>query len=540
ADGINILSSISTSNSAYAIYSGTSMASPAAAGSSFLLQEYYAKLHGGAFMRSATLKGLLIHTADEAGPANGPDYQFGYGLIDMPKAASVITSNNTDQMILENNLTNGSSFSLPVLASGKGPLVVTLSWTDPPGKVDEVSLLNNPARKLINDLDLRVTGNGTTYAPWVLDRKNPGNAATNGDDTLNNLEKIEIKNAIPGKTYTIQVTHKGTLKNGAQAYSIIASGVGGQAYCSSAATSSTGTRIDQVDISNISSINPPGCTTYTDYTSKTINLQSNQIVPFSIKLGSCDASAAQRVVKIFIDYNHNGNFTDPGEQVAVSNVLAGGAITFSGNITVPTGMKINDISVLRIVAQETTDTSQVKPCGTYSNGETEDFRVQFVPLANDLSINAVVDPLPVLCQTDSERISVRIKNAGTASQTNFPISLRVSNNGVNIIDIHTVCPDTISSLGSVIYTFQPSFIAEAGKTYVITAGTELSADQDNSNNTIVDTITVNAGNAVAITGNAEICGDDNSAEAGLKANISDSSDAILWYDQPTGGTPIAA
>jgi len=41
ADGINVLSSTSTSNNAYAIFSGTSMSSPAAAGSAFLLQEYY-------------------------------------------------------------------------------------------------------------------------------------------------------------------------------------------------------------------------------------------------------------------------------------------------------------------------------------------------------------------------------------------------------------------------------------------------------------------------------------------------------------------
>ncbi len=42
----------------------------------FCLQEYYYRLHN-VFMRSATLKGILIHTADEAGPADGPDYQFG-------------------------------------------------------------------------------------------------------------------------------------------------------------------------------------------------------------------------------------------------------------------------------------------------------------------------------------------------------------------------------------------------------------------------------------------------------------------------------
>ena len=57
-------------------------------------------------------------------------------------------------------------------------------------------------------------------------------------------------------------------------------------------------------------------------------------------------------------------------------------------------MKIDNNTLLRIVAQETTDTSLVNPCGTYPNGETEDFRVQFVPLSNDVSMSAVVDPLP--------------------------------------------------------------------------------------------------------------------------------------------------
>ncbi len=539
ADGINVLSSISTSDNAYAIFSGTSMSSPAAAGSSLLLQEYYSKLHGGAFLRSATLKGILIHTADEAGPADGPDYQFGYGLIDMPKAASVITSNNTDQLIYENNLTNGSTFSIPVVASGKGPLLVTLSWTDPAATVDEVNLLNNPARKLVNDLDLRVVGNGNTYTPWILDRRNPGNAATNGDDTLNNLEKILINNAIPGKTYNLQITHKGSLQHGAQAYSLIASGVGGQAYCASAATSSAGTRIDQVTISNINNTNPTGCTVYTDYTSKTINLQSSQLFPFTIKLSSCDGSTAQKVVKIFIDYNNNNNFTDPGETVAVSSVLSGGSVTYSGTISVPAGMKINNNTLLRIVAQETTDTSAVHPCGNYGNGETEDFRVQFVPLSNDVSLNAVVDPLPSFCQTDSERISVRIKNVGTNTQVDFPISLKVTGDGITLVDITTVCPDTITSFGSVIYTFQPTYKAVAGKTYIVTVGTQLNADQDTANNTITDTLMVSSGNATSVTGNAEICS-DNPPQAGLKANIPDSSDAVLWYDSKTALTPIAA
>jgi hypothetical protein len=43
------------------------MSSPQVAGSLFLLQELYAKQNDGQFMRSATLRGLAIHTAEDAG-----------------------------------------------------------------------------------------------------------------------------------------------------------------------------------------------------------------------------------------------------------------------------------------------------------------------------------------------------------------------------------------------------------------------------------------------------------------------------------------
>jgi len=538
ADGVNVLSSSSASNSSYEILSGTSMSSPATAGSAFLLQEYYFKLHN-IFMRSATLKGLLIHTADEAGPADGPDYQYGWGLIDMPKAASLITSNDSDQLIQENTLTTAAgSFTLPVIASGKGPLTVTISWTDPPGPVDEVNILNNPARKLVNDLDLRVTGNATTYMPWTLNRLNPGAPATHGDDSLNNVEKIVIPNTVPGKTYTIAVTHKGTLRDGTQAYSLLVSGVAKSTYCASAASNSAGTRIDQVTISNVNVVSPPGCTTYTDNTNQTISLQSNQAIPFTIKLSSCDATTASRVVKIFIDYNNNGQLTDPGEEAVVSPVLAGGAVTFSGTLNVPNGMTVGNNTLLRIVAEETTDTSAVLPCGNYPNGETQDYTVSFANVSNDVSASSVVDPLAGLCQTDSQRVSIRIKNSGTAIQVNVPLHLKVISGNTTLVDITTVYPDTVASLGSAIYTFQPTFPVTGGSTYIIQASTLLPNDQNSSNDAISDTITASVGTETA-SGEAEICS-TSPPLAGLKANITDSTDAVQWYDSKTATTPIAS
>ncbi len=536
-DGVDVLSCVGSSDNAYAVFSGTSMSSPAAAGSSLLLQEYYSKQHGGAFMRSATLRGLIIHTADEAGTAPGPDFEFGWGLINMEKAASVITSNNTDQLIYENNLTNGSSFTLPVVASGKGALVATICWTDPKASVDQVNVLNNPAKKLINDLDLRISDGTTTFTPYVLDWKHPANPATNGDDTLNNVEKIVISNAIPGKTYTVKVTHKGTLARGQQAYSLLVSGVGGSAYCASNPTSTAGTRIDSVIISNVKNGNTNCATKYNDYTNLTAQIQPNQTLPFTIKLSTCDAATPSNIVKIYIDYNNNGLFTDAGENVATSGVISSGN-SFSGNIVVPSGLTVGNYTRMRIVVEEGTDATLVNPCGTYGNGETEDYRIQVVSPSNDVGVTQLVDPLGAICDVDSERVTIRIKNFGTSNQLNVPITTTIQNGATTVATFNTVCPDTIPALGEVVYTFQPTFHAVAGTTYTITSKTNLPGDQNTANDQNVSTVAVSTGGNTT-TGTAEIC-TINPPSASLQANVVDSNDVAVWYDSPTATTPITS
>ncbi len=235
ADGVDVTSCVAANDSAYASYSGTSMASPNTAGSLFLLQEYYSQLKAGAFMRSATLKGLAIHTADEAGDTTGPDYKFGWGLLNVEKCAAVIkaavTSNNSitsEHLLYENVLTNGSTFTKTIVANGNNPLVATICWTDVSGAVTPyANALNDRTIKLVNDLDIRITKNGTTYYPWILDPANPSAPATKGDNIRDNVERINIDSAKAGDTYTITISNKGTLTNGSQAYSLLVSGVGG-------------------------------------------------------------------------------------------------------------------------------------------------------------------------------------------------------------------------------------------------------------------------------------------------------------------------
>ncbi len=224
-NGIGLYSTSAAGDSSYTTMSGTSMASPNVTGTLALLQQHYQNTHSGISMRSATLKALVIHTADESGDAMGPDYKFGWGLLNAQKAANKISEDNSQNVIDEQTLSNGAIYTRVVTVAGSNPapLVVTVVWTDPTG-TPVLPALDPSDVMLVNDLDLRVTNNGTTYYPWKLDKSNPTNAATNSSENdVDNVEQVYIETPTAG-TYTIEVDHDGTLAS-SQAFSIVISGI---------------------------------------------------------------------------------------------------------------------------------------------------------------------------------------------------------------------------------------------------------------------------------------------------------------------------
>jgi len=225
ANGVGLYSTYNTSNTSYESLSGTSMATPNAAGSLMLLQEHYKDLNGsGSKMRSATLKALAIHTADEAGPNPGPDYMFGWGLLNIERAAKKITEDQTNDVISEHTLNNGGTYTTTITATSGYPIKVTIAWTDPKGTPTSAQL-DPITPMLVNDLDLRITNGSNTYYPWKLNRNSPSAAATNsGQNNVDNVEMVYIENPTAGETYTITVDHDGSLSGGSQAFSMIISG----------------------------------------------------------------------------------------------------------------------------------------------------------------------------------------------------------------------------------------------------------------------------------------------------------------------------
>ena len=206
----------------YDTYSGTSMAAPNVSGTCLLLQQYYNQLNSN-YMRAATLKGLICHTAVDD-TRTGPDPIYGWGFLDAEASANVITdASNGNALIREIVLNDGDTYTYQFSADAGSELRATICWTDPAG-VASSSPGNILAPRLVNDLDLRLEdASSTVFTPWKLDNTNVAGAAIKGDNNVDNIERIDIASPVAGN-YTLTVTHKGTLTNASQAFSVIITG----------------------------------------------------------------------------------------------------------------------------------------------------------------------------------------------------------------------------------------------------------------------------------------------------------------------------
>lgn len=544
ANGVAVLSSTSGSNTSYASLSGTSMSSPNASGSLLLLQELYARLKNGEFLRAATIKGLAIHTASEAGGAPGPDYKFGFGLLNVEKAAAVISASvannnsaSSEHLMYENVLNaTTTSFSTNVIASGKGQLRATISWTDPKGNVETVNVLNDPTPKLVNDLDVRITTNNgaKVYRPWVMIPSSPSSDPSPGDNVIDNVEVIDVDSTIPGQSYTVTVTHKNTLQRGVQAYSLLVSGAGGTAYCASTASSNTGGKIDSVSFRTIRYSNPTGGTTYTDNTKMVAQVEPLQSVPFYVRAASSDATNANKIGKIFIDYNNNGTFTDDNELVATSGNLSNGG-AFTGNIAIPNTVTIGNFLRMRIVLQETSSAAEVNACGTYSKGETQDYRLLVINPSNDVSITNISSPSSLECEDSTQYLTVQLRNNGSSPADNVSVTATIKEGNTVISTINAPYPGTIPGQTNANLTLQKPFLTKANTSYNVAVRVNFTGDQNPTNNTLSNDISISSksGTPDAV---GTICG----SNAILRVVNPETNANYFWYNSAASSTPIAA
>lgn len=226
ANGASLYSTMSFGDASYGTASGTSMATPSAMGAATLILEHFARLFPGQMMRASTLKGLLIHTADDIGNP-GPDYIFGWGLMDTLAAVQHLDAHHAFppvHRVVEDALSAPGVTNRYVVIRAPGEVLkATLCWTDPPGVAH--TNLDDRTPVLVHDLDLRILGpTGEIARAFVLDVEHPDVPATTGDNDVDNVEQVVVASPALDGLYTIEVTLDGALTQPTQVYSLLIGG----------------------------------------------------------------------------------------------------------------------------------------------------------------------------------------------------------------------------------------------------------------------------------------------------------------------------
>lgn len=215
-----------TGTSNYQSMSGTSMASPSAAGAAALVRQYLREgwyptgsqtaSDSFAFISAALLKAILVNCADDdISGYQVPDNNIGWGRVDLDstlyftgEARKTLLVDNTPGVLTGEQV--DYHFNVP---SGAANLKIALVWTDYPG---------NPAvlTQIVNDLDLVVTIGGTYYNG---NQYSGGESQVNpaGRDSLNVVECVRRNSPLSGD-YRVSILAR-NVPCGPQPFSLVIS-----------------------------------------------------------------------------------------------------------------------------------------------------------------------------------------------------------------------------------------------------------------------------------------------------------------------------
>jgi hypothetical protein len=116
-------------------------------------------------------------------------------------------------------------------------------------------------------------------------------------------------------------------------------------------------------------------------------------------------------IEVYIDYNHDGVYTEPDE-IAFSSASTS-SNTVTGTFMVPF-TAVPSFTGMRVVMVESGSASSVQPCGTYTWGETEDYLVLIAPqIPNDAGVTEILQPVNNMIENFVSPVEVTVQNYGT-------------------------------------------------------------------------------------------------------------------------------
>ena len=191
--GVGIRSTSATTGSR--TESGTSMSAPAVTGTIALLAERYKSAKNGERPPADLVKAILLNTAKDLGNP-GPDYTYGYGLVQAVDAVKTIDEERYARARVGAGVTAAREFEV---TAGAPALRVMLAYSDAPGQPGTASAI-------VNHLDLElIAPDGAKYQPLGLDPRQPAAAAKARAGIRDTTKQVVVDQPAAGK-WTARVT----------------------------------------------------------------------------------------------------------------------------------------------------------------------------------------------------------------------------------------------------------------------------------------------------------------------------------------------
>jgi hypothetical protein len=173
---------------------------------------------------------------------------------------------------------------------------------------------------------------------------------------------------------------------------------------------------------------------YADFTSLSTNLNKGDVATITIT-PIWSGTIYNEGYSVWIDYNHDGDFADTGEQVWYKT--ASKTTPVSGSFTVPSSATLGSTRMRVSLKYNGVPTA----CGPFTEGEVEDYTVNIV--------STVVDTTkPVITLTGTTPVSVEVGSsyvdAGATASDNVDGNISSSIVTVNPVDINTIGSYTIT------------------------------------------------------------------------------------------------
>ncbi len=235
----------------------------------------------------------------------------------------------------------------------------------------------------IKDTSVKISW-ATVAGAYLYHLRYKTTSAADWNTMSTNLTSIKIKTLTEGTSYTYCV--EAVCSSGPSGYSTSMSFVTtGTGYCT---TGGMSTDLEYLTLVWIGSIqNSTGNNNgYADYTNLITNLIQGSMVTGNLK--ATLPPGLSEYYSIWIDFNHNNDFSDVGEQVVnISSPFLG---WIGINFSVPSNAMLG-ITRMRVTMEYGVPPA---PCGTYERGETEDYTVNIMAPKMSVSSETITGLIP--------------------------------------------------------------------------------------------------------------------------------------------------